>query len=197
MINTPPRDVLSTKILCLVIMLTSINLASNYAMIGIPNVKFMDLIVFISGYSIGLIPGVLVGVLTWLIYGTLNPWGFNLIILVATCLSETIYAIFGWLSRRFNLASDISPSLKVNGGNYWLMSLKFGIIGFFATFLYDLITNIASVVIVGLPPIMAIITGAWFAIIHEVSNFLFFFSCGIPLAFLIERLTCEKEVMGS
>lgn len=197
MINTLPRDVLSTKILCLVIMLTSINLASNYAMIGIPNVKFMDLIVFISGYSIGLIPGVLVGVLTWLIYGTLNPWGFNLIILVATCLSETIYAIFGWLSRRFNLVSDISPSLNINGRNYWLMSLKFGIIGFFATFLYDLITNIASVVIVGLPPIMAIITGAWFAIIHEVSNFLFFFSCGIPLALLIEKLTFEKEVMGS
>lgn len=197
MINTLPRDVLSTKILCLVIMLTSINLASNYAMIGIPNVKFMDLIVFISGYSIGLIPGVLVGVLTWLIYGTLNPWGFNLIILVATCLSETIYAIFGWLSRRFNLVSDISPSLNINGRNYWLMSLKFGIIGFFATFLYDLITNIASVVIVGLPPIMAIITGAWFAIIHEVSNFFFFFSCGIPLALLIKKLTFEKEVMGS
>ncbi|MEM0049017.1 MAG: hypothetical protein QXW39_00570 [Candidatus Bathyarchaeia archaeon] len=197
MINTPPRGILSTKILCLVIMLTSINLASNYAMIGIPNVKFMDLIVFLSGYSIGLIPGILVGVFTWLIYGTLNPWGFNLIILVATCLSETIYAIFGWLSRKFNPASNMSPSPKINRENYWLMSLKFGIIGFFATFLYDLITNIASVVMVGLPPIMAIISGAWFAVIHEVSNFLFFFSCGIPLALLIEKLTYGKEVTGS
>ncbi|MEM2273527.1 MAG: hypothetical protein QXX56_04840 [Candidatus Bathyarchaeia archaeon] len=176
-------------------MLASINLASNYVMIGIPNVKFMDLIVFLSGYLIGLIPGVLVGVLTWLVYGTLNPLGFNLIILAATCLSETLYAIFGWLSRRLNLSSDASSPLKINGGTFWLTNLKFGIIGFFATFIYDLITNIASVVIVGLPPIMAIITGAWFAVIHEASNFLFFFFGCIPLILLLEKIISEKEVI--
>ncbi|MEM1550755.1 MAG: hypothetical protein QXR13_02335, partial [Candidatus Bathyarchaeia archaeon] len=171
------------------------NLASNYVMIGIPNVKFMDLIVFVSGYLIGLIPGILVGIFTWLIYGVLNPLGFNLVILVATCLSETVYAIFGWLSKR-SIGSSVIASLEINGGSFWLTNLKFGIIGFFATFLYDLITNIASVVIVGLPPVMAIISGAWFATVHEVSNFVFFFFGCIPLIATLRKIIPKKEVMG-
>ncbi|MEM1515706.1 MAG: hypothetical protein QXH24_06660 [Candidatus Bathyarchaeia archaeon] len=195
MVVIHPSRFLPTRILCLVIMLTSINLASNYAMIGIPNIKFMDLIVFLSGYLIGLVPGILVGVLTWLVYGTLNPLGFNLIILVATCLSETIYAILGWLSRRLNLGLNALALVETNKENFWLTNLKFGIVGFFATIIYDLITNIASVVIVGLPPIMAIISGAWFAIVHEVSNFVFFFFGCIPLIAVLRKIIPKKEVM--
>lgn len=193
MANALSRNLFSTRILCLVIMLTSINLASNYTMIGIPNVKIMDLIVFASGYLMGLVPGVLVGVLTWLVYGTLNPLGFNLIILAATSLSETIYAILGWLSRRLNLISD---AITLLDGNFWLTNLKLGIIGFLATFIYDLVTNIASVVIVGLPPLMAIISGAWFALVHEVSNFVFFFFGGTPIISVLRKMMLGKEVGG-
>lgn len=197
MINIPsPNKVNQTRILCLIIMFTSINLVSNYAMIGIPNVKFMDLIVFVSGYLIGLIPGVLVGVLTWLVYGTLNPLGFNLIILFSTCISESIYAVFGWLSRKTNLGYNAISSLEINGGNYWLTNLKFGIVGFLATFIYDLVTNVASVIIIGLPPIMAIISGVWFALIHEVSNFVFFFFGSVPLIAAIRKIIPKGEVMG-
>lgn len=183
-----PLNILSTRTLCLIIMLTSINLASNYALLGIPNVKIMDLIVFTGGYLIGLVPGVLIGVLTWLVYGTLNPLGFNLIILAATSTSETIYAIFGWLSRKLNLFSENLSPLEINAEKFWLTNLKLGIIGFLATFIYDLITNIASVVIVGLPPIMAIISGAWFALVHEVSNFIFFFFGGIPIIVTLRKI---------
>lgn len=196
MIHKSPEKIISTRVICLVTMLTSINLALNYAMIGIPNVKLMDLIVFLGGYLMGLIPGVLVGVLTWLVYGTLNPFGFNLIILVATCSSETIYAIFGWLLKKLNIGSDIISSLEINGRKFLFTSLKFGFIGFLATSIYDLITNIASVVIVGLPPIMAIISGAWFALIHEVSNFAFFFFGCIPLIIALKKVLPEKEVIG-
>lgn len=194
--EAPQNKTLSTRVLCLVIMLTSINLASNYAMIGIPNVKLMDLIVFLSGYLLGLFPGILVAVLTWLVYGTLNPFGFNLIILIATTLSETIYAIFGWLSRKFNLGSDVIYASKINGRDFWLTSLKFGIVGFLATFIYDLITNIASVVIIGLPLIMAIISGAWFAFVHETSNFIFFFFGCIPLIVTLRKVIPGKEVIS-
>ncbi|MEM2432395.1 MAG: hypothetical protein QXV19_02410 [Candidatus Bathyarchaeia archaeon] len=164
-------------------------------MIGIPNVKLMDLIVFLSGYLMGLVPGILVGVLTWLVYGTLNPFGFNLIILAATCSSETIYAVFGWLLKKLNIGSDIITLLDINGRKFWFTSLKFGLIGFLATSIYDLITNIASVVIVGLSPIMAIISGVWFALIHEVSNFAFFFFGCIPLITALKKVLPEKEVI--
>jgi uncharacterized membrane protein len=59
------------------------------------NVKFMDLIVFVSGVVFGPLMGASVGVLTWLVYGTLNPYGFSLPILLATCTGESIYGIIG------------------------------------------------------------------------------------------------------
>jgi len=175
----PSRQLFSTRTLSLIVTIVAINLSSNYAMIGIPNIKFMDLFVFISGYLMGAIPGIMVGILTWLVYGTLNPYGFNLVILGATCLGESIYGLVGWLSAKFGLGSNL-PSTKLDDEAFWWMNLKFGIIGFFLTFIYDLFTNIVSVVIVGLPPIMAIIQGAPFALAHEISNFFFFFfGCSI------------------
>ncbi|MCX8171550.1 MAG: hypothetical protein N3E47_06245 [Candidatus Bathyarchaeota archaeon] len=157
-------------------------------MIGVPNVKFMDLFVFIGGYLMGLVPGAIVGVLIWLIYGTLNPYGFNLIILAATCLGETFYAVAGWLSAKFELCPNVRSIRELNGRELWLTNLKFGVIGFLATFFYDLFTNIVSVVIVGLPPLIAIISGAPFAAAHEASNFIFFFFGCSPLIFAIKKL---------
>ncbi|MEM2028212.1 MAG: hypothetical protein QXN40_00050 [Candidatus Bathyarchaeia archaeon] len=178
----------STKNLSLIALMTSASLASNYAMIWIPNVKFMDLFVFISGYLMGLIPGMLVGILIWLVYGTINPYGFNSVVLAATCLGETFYAIAGWLSARFKLGSSIRSIGELGRGELWLTNLMFGIIGFFATFFYDLFTNIVSVVIVGLPPLMAIISGAPFAVAHEASNFFFFFFGCSPLIVTVKKL---------
>lgn len=158
-------------------------------MIGVPNVKIMDLVVFASGYVLGLFPGVMVGVLTWLVYGTINPYGFNIVILAATSSCEAIYAIAGWLSAKFGLGLSFLSQNEFRWENFLLENLKFGVIGFLATFIYDLITNIASVVIVGLPPIMAIITGIPFMISHEFSNFLFFFFGCSPLLTVIRKLT--------
>lgn len=179
MMTEPSKQLLSARTLGLIVTIVAINLSSNYVMIGVPNVKFMDLFVFISGYLMGAIPGIIVGVLTWLVYGTINPYGFNLIILGATCLGESLYGVAGWLSAKFGLGSDFS-SIKLSDETVWWTNLKFGVIGFFSTFVYDLFTNIVSVVIVGLPPMMAIIQGAPFAVAHEVSNFFFFFfGCSI------------------
>ncbi|MEM2151273.1 MAG: hypothetical protein QXJ13_07765 [Candidatus Bathyarchaeia archaeon] len=179
----------SIKNLSLIVLMTSVSLASNYAMIYIPNVKFMDLFVFVSGYLMGLIPGIMVGILIWLVYGTLNPLGFNLIILAATCLGETLYATAGWLSAKFELCPNVRSLMELDKKELWLINLKFGIIGFFATFFYDLFTNIVSVVIVGLPPLMAIISGAPFAAAHEISNFFFFFFGCSPLIVAIKKLS--------
>lgn len=182
------KQAFSIRNLCLVIMLTSINLASNYAMIAIPNVKIMDLVVFVSGYMLGLLPGVIVGVLTWLVYGTINPYGFNIIILGATSSCETIYAVAGWLSARLGLGSNITTLNKADWKIVLPVNLKFGIIGFLATSVYDLFTNIASAAIVELPPIMAIISGIPFMIAHTSSNFFFFFFGCVPLLAVTKKL---------
>jgi len=194
--NIPRNRSFPIKTLNLVILMTSINLASNYAMIGIPNVKLMDLFVFISGYLMGVFPGVMVGVLTWLVYGTLNPYGFNLIVFVATCLGESLYGVVGWLSAKFGLGSNLSSLKEIREKEVWWTNLKFGVIGFFSTFIYDLFTNIVSVVIVGLPPLMAIIQGAPFAIAHEVSNFFFFFFGCSALIATIKKYLGEVRSYG-
>lgn len=182
------RRIFSTRNLSLIIFMVSASLVSNYAMLWIHNVKFMDLLVFVSGYLMGLIPGMIVGILIWLVYGTLNPYGSNLTILAATCTGETFYAIAGWLSSKLNLCPEVNFMERFWDREIWLMNLKFGVIGFFATFFYDLFTNIISVAIVGLPPLMAIISGIPFSIIHEASNFFFFFfGCG-PLIRSVKRL---------
>lgn len=164
----------STKKLSLIILMTAISLASSYAMIGIPNVNLMDLFVFISGYLMGAFSGIIVGVLTWLVYGTLNPLGFNLAILAATCLGESLYGFVGGLSAKLGLGLGLS-SVKVEDKMLWWVNLKFGIIGFLLTFIYDLFTNIVSGLIVNIPPFIAIMQGIPFAVAHEVSNFFFFF----------------------
>lgn len=169
----------STRILSLATLIVAMNLASNYAMIGIPNIKIMDLLVFISGYLMGAIPGIMVGVLTWVVYGTINPYGFHPVIFVATCLGEGFYGFMGWFSAKFRLGSDIFLTSMQRRQLLWI-NFKFGVIGFLITFVYDLFTNIMSAIVFGLPPIMGIITGAYFSIVHEVSNFFFFFfGCSI------------------
>jgi len=184
---------LTTKELSFIAVMTSLCVGSNYLMLSVPNVKFMDLFVFISGYLMGIIPGMLVGFLTWLIYGTLNPYGFQLLIFFATSLSETLYGLAGGLCARYGF--KVSGSLSIGDGEFWSSNMKLGIIGFFLTFIYDLITNIASAFMIALPLsraiIVALVSGIPFALAHETSNLIFFFLCGTVLINTIGKVVSK------
>jgi len=157
--------------------MTAACIVSNYLLIGVFNVKLMDLIVFSSGFLFGPSVGASVGILTWLVYGTLNPYGFSLPVLVATSLMESVYGIVGGiLGKRGNMGVGLT-------GN-----LKYGIIGFLLTFLYDLVTNIVSGLSAGIPLGVALITGIPFAIAHQGSNAAFFFLGASPLISAVGRL---------
>ena len=167
---------LSTRELGFVGVMTGLCVALNYAMLGLINVKLMDLFVFVSGYLMGPLVGVLVGSLTWLVYGTLNPWGFSLPIFFATMFGESLYGIAGGLAFRFGLvkppnSQGLSPSKR----GFWILNLKFAVLGFLLTFAYDLLTNVVLGLVVGIPIVVAIMAGVLFALVHEASNFLFFF----------------------
>ena len=66
----------STVKIALLVVMAAVAIASNYLLIGVVNVKFMDLIVFSCGYVLGTNFGGVLGVLIWLVYGSLNPYGF-------------------------------------------------------------------------------------------------------------------------
>lgn len=168
-----------TQRTAIIAVFTAACIASNYILLGIVNVKFMDLIIFIAGYIFGPVTGASIGVLTWLIYGTLNPYGFSLPILVATASGETVYGIIGGILG--------NKRKKCNSINL-TENIKFAIIGFLLTFVYDQYTNIISGIMVGIPIPVVLISGIPFSIVHELSNTVFFFVGVSPSISVIGRL---------
>lgn len=156
--------------------------ATNYALVGVPNVKVMDFIVFIGGFCFGPFTGALIGVLSWAVYGAINPYGFVFRVWVATMFSEAIYGLLGGLLGK-NLAST-------NFGDDRLkVSILFGTMGFIMTLIYDLVTNVAYASAFDLPIIVVIIFGIPFTILHEVSNAAIFSVGSIPVIAVLEKLS--------
>jgi hypothetical protein len=166
----------------LIAVFTAISLGTNYAMIDIPNVKLMDAFVFIAAFLFGLEVGLGSAISIWLIYGFINPWGqADLIGLFFVSLGECFYAVSGVLLSRASVARDVLQTERP----YGRMNLLFGLIGFQATFVYDVLTNFGTYIVRTSSPyqalIIGMITGAPFAILHEGSN-LFLFATVVPIA---------------
>jgi hypothetical protein len=168
----------------LIAVFTAISLGTNYVMIDIPNVKLMDAFVFIAAFLFGLEVGLGSAVSIWAIYGFANPYGVDdLITLSFLMAGECLYAISGWILSHTKVAKDLMNA----GRSYRLlrMSVVFSLIGFQATFAYDILTNFGTYFLRTSSAyqalIIGIITGAPFAILHEGSN-LFFFATVVPLA---------------
>lgn len=168
---------MNTRQLAIIVILVALSISTNYVMISLYNVKFMDFIVFVGGFCFGPLAGALIGIFSWLIYGSLNPLGFSFPIWLSTMFSETIYGIGGALVRK-RLKFSESSELR-NGADLYIF---FGTIGMFLTFFYDIVTNIVFGYVVNWNPIFAVIMGfVPFGIVHVISN-AFFFGLGcIPV----------------
>ncbi len=147
--------------------LTALCVSLNYALIGIPNVSPMDFIVFMGGFYFGWMVGVSVGVLSWAVYGALNPFGFVPQIWIATMCFEAFFGLTGGLLGRSLSKTD----LGVYG---FKLNIFFGALGFLTTLFYDLATNLVFSASFGVPIMVALILGAPFTILHEASNALIF-----------------------
>lgn len=148
--------------IALIAVLAATAIATNYLLIGALNVKLMDLIVFTSGYLLGSALGAFTGALVWLVYGTINPFGFSLPVFISTVIGEAMFGIAGG----FFAGRDADGAL---GFDAWA-----AVTGFLLTFVYDLFTNIVSGVTAGVPIPLALITGTPFMLAHTISNALFF-----------------------
>jgi hypothetical protein len=156
-----------TRTISLIAVLSAVNVATNYVLLPLPNVKLMDTIVFLTGFTLGLKSGIAVATTTWLIYGVLNPLGLSVPTLIIVTIAEYIYAFSGYLLTK----------TRLNDRSYFERRLGLGVIGLLSTLTYDLITN----AMVGL----LFYGSAWIGLltmnfplplglIHEVSNMLLF-----------------------
>ena len=166
--------------------LVALCVATNYALVGVYNVKVMDFIVFVGGFCFGPIAGALIGILSWAVYGVINPYGFVPQIWLATMLCESIYGVIGGLLGR-NLASNNFDGQRLK------LSVLFGATGFMLTLIYDLITNVVYSLTFDIPTIVAIILGTPFTILHELSNTAIFVIGSVPLIIAVRNsLGVEK-----
>src|SRR5437870_12619488 len=77
-------------------------------MIDIPNVKLMDAFVFIAAFLFGLQVGLGTAVSIWAVYGFVNPYGQDdLMLLLFLMTGECLYALAGALLSRTSIALEI------------------------------------------------------------------------------------------
>lgn len=144
-------------------MMVALSVSTDYALIGIPNVKVMDMLVFLSGIWMGPAWGAAAGALTWMVYGTVNPFGFNLLIFLTVVPMEMLYGVLGGLLRKRALFPGIE--------NAW----AFAMVGLGATLAYDLVTNAVTGYFFNSSALVGVIGGIFpWSVAHVVSNFLLF-----------------------
>jgi hypothetical protein len=154
--------------IALLSLLSALVLSSNYVLIAIPNVKLMDAIVFSSSLVMGMKFGATLATTIWIVYGTLNPWGFSLPTLIVVILSEMVYVLFSKIALSFK-----NEWGRINSYD----SLFISALGFFSTLIYDIVTNgfvgylFYGSVIIGL---LTMNFPLPMGLMHEISNALFF-----------------------
>ncbi len=153
-------------------MMIALIVGTNYLMFALPNIKLMDMLVFLTGLWLGPMYGAAAGFMSWLVYGTVNPLGFNLVTLATVAPMEMIYGVLGGL-----IAGRVSRTVP---GMAWM----FGLVALFATLAYDLVTNAVTGLLfysgayyghVYFPSwAVGVVAGIGFSLAHILSNFMMF-----------------------
>ena len=81
--------------------------------LSVPNVEFLTFIIFSSGYLLGIVEGMIVGIISISIYTSLiTPYGLPPIpIAMAQIFSMALAGFAGGLAKRFRLISTLHPFL--------------------------------------------------------------------------------------
>ncbi len=184
-----PLRLAGTQKVAITAMFAALAISTDYAMLPLTNVKLMDTIVFVSGLTFGLEVGISVGALTWLVYGTINPYGSaGGLLLVILIVSETVYAFLGCLARK---------TFSFDGTGIAARSLFWGSLGSIGAFLYDLNTIITPTLLSGFPLSVAfasLIPAIPFMLAHEVSDFVFFSTIGPVLAAATLKIARSRAI---
>ncbi|MEO5618892.1 MAG: hypothetical protein ABIS67_14080, partial [Candidatus Eisenbacteria bacterium] len=157
-------------------LLVAAGLAGVYAE-SIPNFEILTLVVFCSGVLLGVRDGLLVGVVTELIYSVLNPYGaVHPLITVAQVSGEALAGLAGGIAGVLRLPAAPVPARLV----------LLAVCGALLTLIFDLITNLATGVLFGQMR-ATLIAGIPFALWHLFWNVVLFTVLGTPLVAVFAR----------
>ncbi len=161
---------MSTRRLSYAALMVAAGLTGVYAE-TIPNFEVLTLVVFCSGVLLGVRGGILVGVLTMLIYSLLNPYGaVHPLVTLSQVLGE---AASGAAGGGFAAAGLPARGLRTR-------ALLLAPLGAGLTLLYDLLTNLATGALFGQIR-LTLLGGIAFSLWHIGSNVALFAVLGTPL----------------
>ncbi|OQX92281.1 MAG: hypothetical protein B6D58_03555 [candidate division Zixibacteria bacterium 4484_95] len=140
-------------------------IAINFPLLGVPNVEFFSLCLFISGVFLRIWGGFVVPLVAGSVFIILNPNG------PPTLFAVAIAQIIGFVL--FGLAGALFGRSILKNKSRLLGLVLLATVGIVLTFIYDLLTNAAFAVTIG-PFWPTIIGGIGFSIWHIVSNGLIF-----------------------
>ncbi|RKZ07640.1 hypothetical protein DRQ05_02800 [bacterium] len=156
--------------LLLVGLFAALSISLGFLLSAVPNVELMTLTIFLSGVFLGVKAGASVGVISISIYSLFNPFGAPMPQLLFAQI--TGFAVIG-------AAGGIVSPLFDRIGRKGSVLLS-GIVGMAVTLIYDLMTTIATTLIVSgtegfFEALKGVfITGSFFLLIHVVSNTVLF-----------------------
>ena len=143
----------------------------------IPNFEVMTLVVFAAGFLLGAPDGALVGGLAETVYSLLNPYGpAHPLVTLAQAAGIALAGVAGGLTARAQPQRwPIAARVAV-----------IGLIGVIVTATFDLLTNVATGVVMGQMKAM-LIGGIPFALWHIATNGVLFAALGTALMSVVTR----------
>ena len=172
------KQMTTTRKIALAGLLSSLAVALGFLLIAVPNVELMTLTVFVSGGLLGLRGGILVGVVSMLIYSIANPMGAA--IPMVTVSQAIGLGIVG-------AAGAAAPAVRHIWKGRMVRNIIFASAGLLLTIVYDFLTNLALGISMG-TVIAVLVAGIVFSVVHFVSNALIFFFLADVLLSIDERL---------
>ena len=154
---------------------TALAIGLGFSLLMIPNIELITVIVFLSGLTLGIGWGILVGGTAELIFSVLNPFGSGLIfppLLISQVISMMLIGISGGVLRRVFFKDNYTKRRIVG----------LAIVGFLLTFIFDSFTTLSYPFSAGfdMPQTIGIyISGIGFTILHQISNAIIF-AIGVP-----------------
>ena len=157
-------------------MLVAAGLTGVYAE-TIPNFEVLTLVVFCSGVLLGPRDGILVGALTMLVYSLLNPYGpAHPVVTGAQVAGNSLSGAGGALFARWGGPARSTAS----------RALALALAGAVLTACYDLLTNVATGLVLG-QMLTWLIAGIPFSLWHIGYNVALFAALGTPLTAVCGR----------
>jgi hypothetical protein len=145
-------------------------LAMGYALAYIPNFELVTMLIFLSGYYLGIKNGLLIGFLGEFLFSALNPMGSGLIfppMLIAQVLAMGIVGLTGGIIGKTMSKKEFKKGyIAVFGGA-----------GLILTLIYDMFVSLAYPLSAGFDihqTIAMLLSGVLFSALHLVTNFIVF-----------------------